>query len=236
MSDLPASVSDAERHAWHYWFVDGLPHLLSGAGCLSVAAAILLKDILSGLPFVGFAVVAYGCAVIIILRMRKILDWLKARMTYPRTGYVTPPYFAYFAHEQRVPTALTILAIGKVAEQRASEDERIRQDLRHQRVAVSVIITVGAVLATLVAANRWICLAAGLATSVLLWVVTRKDDRLSGVVLLGLPIVAFFYAVSSMVRNERTGFFLAGIGLWGLLEGGLRLVRYLRHHPRVQPS
>jgi hypothetical protein len=233
MTLLPASVSDAERHAWHYWFVDGLPYLLSGAGCLLAAATPLTKGVVPRLTFAVFSAVAFALALLIYFRMGRILGWLRARLTYPRTGYVSPPYFA---EEVRAPLGLTILAIGSVAEQRASEDERIREDWRRRGVLLVFVGSVAALLGGVPQVNRWICLVVGLAASALLRILTRNDDRLSGGVLVGLPFVAVYISMYNVAENARMGFFLIGIGTFLVLEGALRLIRYLRHHPRVQPS
>lgn len=229
MSNPAASVSDAERRAWSYWFVDGLPHMVSGVGCLVVAATILMSNVLPNRKLVVvFTVITYGLAALILFCMRRILEWLKARITYPRTGYATPPYFA----EQAPPVAvLTMLAIQGADAQRAIEAERLRQDQWRRGVLLVAIYTVAAMLTAVVVADRWICLVAGLACGAILWLVAGRDDRLSGVVLLSLPFSAIYVSLFAVLRSERLAFFLAGVGILLLLKGTVKLVEYLRQHP-----
>ena len=91
MTDHIAPQSSGRRAA-AYWFVDGLPEI--GFGLLYLIWSLL------GLRW-GYnpknlwmkAEVTAACLAFLVFFVwdRKILDFFKARLTYPRTGYVRPP-------------------------------------------------------------------------------------------------------------------------------------------------
>jgi hypothetical protein len=82
----------AGRRAAAYWFIDGLPEIFFGIlylvwGCIGLVWGFYPKN-----PWIGWSMVIV--AVAFLLRWWKaaaILDYFKARLTYPRTGYVRPP-------------------------------------------------------------------------------------------------------------------------------------------------
>jgi len=80
------------QRAASYWFVDGLPDILLGMTLLIFGAAGLWWCI--RLPNRGaqldFFFIAAG-VILLIWKERKLLDFLKSRLTYLRTGYVQPP-------------------------------------------------------------------------------------------------------------------------------------------------
>jgi hypothetical protein len=133
---MPSSnaIPEAERRAWSYWFVDGLPNLVAGLLCLLLAS---ISFLLSGphpvrSPLViTLAAVALVIFAAVFIRFRQTLEWLKARITYPRTGYTAPPYFA-LTFDASPPADLTMLNLSEAANQGilpdASEAEREHQD------------------------------------------------------------------------------------------------------------
>jgi len=79
------------RRAAAYWYADGLPDLIFGATLLLFATGGLLWQVFAPhqhaldlyLMSIGFALHFW--------KERDVLDFLKSRMTYPRTGYAQPP-------------------------------------------------------------------------------------------------------------------------------------------------
>ena len=61
MPPSPSPVLDAERRAWNYWFVDGLPNLVSGVLCLLISGVYVLA---SGPPHVRSPLVITIVAVV----------------------------------------------------------------------------------------------------------------------------------------------------------------------------
>src|SRR5208283_1221322 len=109
MTSSLSPTLQAERRSWHYWFVDGLPSILTGAVFLLLAFFFFYERRTSHSPIsfvmVFTALFLWGA---ITLRQREILDWRKAKITYPRTGYATPPPFT---EGGLAPLELTMLSL-----------------------------------------------------------------------------------------------------------------------------
>jgi hypothetical protein len=97
MSNRTAEQIDSPgRRAAAYWFIDGLPEIVFGFAML-IPGLCLAWFPARGNPYrqnwwiwVGL-IAAVMLFMVILLMHRRILDYLKARITYPRTGYVCPP-------------------------------------------------------------------------------------------------------------------------------------------------
>lgn len=240
MPPSSSPVLDAERRAWNYWFVDGLPNLVAGLLCLLLAS---ISFLLSGPHHVRsrllitLAVIVFGIFAAVFLRFRQTLEWLKARITYPRTGYTAPPYFA-LTFDASPPADLTMLNLSEAVNQgilpNASEAERERQD-RYRRLWLTLAVFVAAVLCAAFIHERWICGVLGTAAGLGIWLTTRKNERMSWAVAFGLPFAGmymFMFRGSNPGLNiERLGSFLAGMGLVLTLTGAISLIRYLRRNP-----
>ena len=91
---MPASFIRPMRPTWvrqleAYWVVDGLPDLLVGGVFLTVTGWQTLEVLyLSPPPLARFAFVAF--VFFTVLGGRWLLQRLKWRLTYPRTGYLRP--------------------------------------------------------------------------------------------------------------------------------------------------
>ena len=243
---MPPSSSpalDAERRAWNYWFVDGLPNLVGGLLCLLLASISFLVAGSHHVPsplVITLTVTAFGIFIAVFSRFRQTLEWLKARITYPRTGYTAPPYFT-LTYDAPLPSDLTMLNLSEAVNPRllpnASEAERERQD-RYRRLWLTLAVFVAAVLCAAFIHERWICGVLGTAAGLGIWLTTRKNERMSWAVAFGLPFAGMymlymftFSGSNPGLRIERSGFFLAGIGLVLTLTGTVGLIRYLRRNP-----
>src|SRR5208283_1064777 len=91
MSSTLSPTLQAEQRAQQHWVEDGLPSIITGIGCLVWAFFwIYLKNGHS-----PFKIVLLLSALTLYWAFTQhhleIVDWLKARLSYPRTGYVRPP-------------------------------------------------------------------------------------------------------------------------------------------------
>jgi len=231
----PSSVLSAEQRAWQYWFDDGLPSIVAGVGCLFCALFFAYDHSQNSTPvsialcFVGLLLYAA-----ILLFNRQITEWLKSRITYPRTGYAQPPY----AEADAPPPTIISLSLQGSDSKRSANIERLASYRKWQLVFMCAVIAV-ATIAMMFIANRWICALAGLAMGLALWVWGRKVQRMSWIILGGFPAIGLYMAgfqVDRRVGAARVTFFLAGAGLLLVLDGVLRLVRYLRANPRTAQS
>ena len=232
MVERPVPVIQAERRAWDYWFVDGLPSLVAGVGALLISAVIFYSRqhpkprgaLAIGLLFTGL--ILY---LAILLRLRQIIEWLKARITYPRTGYVASPYFA---EDDTLPADLQALSLQAADARRSEEMERVHRD-RKLRLWLLLALLGCAFAVTWLIQNPWICAAAGAGIAMALWVAARKDGRLSWIALAGFLFLGMYMSMFmfSIPRTSRSGYFLAGGGILFILDGGLALIRFLRRNP-----
>ena len=88
----PSPLESAQQRSWNYWFDDGLPMLVGGATILFVSLFLIFSRRKSPLSITA-AIVAGLLYIAFLFGSRKIIEWLKTRITYPRTGYARAPYF-----------------------------------------------------------------------------------------------------------------------------------------------
>jgi hypothetical protein len=128
----PSPVLSAEQRSWHYWFDGGLPSLLTGIACLLLAASLIFPRHHKSSVFDAILTFATLNG-LILLRQRQVLDWLKSKITYPRTGYLAPPYFT---QDTTLPMDLTVLSL---------QANRLHAD-RKRRRWLAIALTLAAVL------------------------------------------------------------------------------------------
>lgn len=90
------AAADAKRRSGKYWEIDGIPQASQGLSLILVGQLIRFTDwgdaklhagsLLGLAPLVGISL-----WILFILREQRFLEWVKARVTYPRTGYVQSP-------------------------------------------------------------------------------------------------------------------------------------------------
>lgn len=228
VADIHSPVLDAEQRSWHYWFVDGLPNLVAGTACLLIGFFLLTAQARPRKPFVlGFGVAAMVLYGVLLFRMKQVIEWLKARITYPRTGYAAPPYFTN--DNDTLPFDLTTLSLSGTDAKRSSDVERLGQD-RRRRAWLVIALLLLAVGATWFIESRWICLVVGLVASFSLWWGTRDNERAAWIEMIAFPFVGFYLLIFPVAQRNRMTFFVLGGGLALVLSGAFSLVRYLRHN------
>jgi hypothetical protein len=93
MSDADWLGFSARRRADAYWFTDGLPEMVSGLA-LTVLGCVWVFAWNPALPpraRLGIFALSLAIMAALILFDRQVLEFLKARLTYRRTGYVCAP-------------------------------------------------------------------------------------------------------------------------------------------------
>jgi hypothetical protein len=211
--DMKSSMTAAAQHrAWGYWFEDGLPILMVGFGFVVFGLSEVFDH-----PGVYVDTVLGVLYLIILCRYRPILEWLKARLTYPRTGYVPPPYSPQF-------------------------DRPWGQDLR--MILVFFVIMLACINERSYIHGPWIYAAWGLEAALVLWIMNGKDCRLSWITIAAIPLIGFYLALCppdamrpsrrlGYLPDHRLGYFLTAVGLLFLADGAAALVRYLWRNPVV---
>lgn len=234
---LPSpSVLSAQRRALHYWSADGFSTLVAGLGCLLIAFYMFYSHNRRFTP-VSFlvALVLLFAYVGLTLRQRDVVEWLKSRFTYPRTGFTLPPDLP---DESATYADLTMLALQEGESKRLVEAGRIYA-ARKRRMLVMATFVLLAMFSLMSVRQPWICAIAGVLTSVGLWIGTRKEQPLSWLLLAGFPLVGIGAAVfvgDHVVGTDRGAYFLASMGALFFLDGSFALFRYLRRNPMPKPN
>jgi hypothetical protein len=229
-------IQEAQRRSRQYWFEDGFQLLLIGTLFLLFAFFILYPRHHSySLVSVVLSFSVLGLYFLVALRQRQILEWLKARITYPRTGYVSPPYST---EETHLPIVLTPLsAVG--ADANPSEDAARSDTRRKRQVWLASVLTLVAIVPIMFVRTSWTYSATGVLMAAVLWVGSHHERRLSWILLAGFPLVGFWMSMflsSGIKAPERVANFLASAGFLFFLDGAVSLFRYLFRHPRLKST
>jgi len=227
MPPFPFPVLDARRRALHYWFADGFSTLVAGFGCLLFAFYIFhsrnRRPTLPAILLDLLVLLAYGA---ITLRQREIVAWLKARITYPRTGFALPPSLP---EESATYANLSVLALQEGESERLADAAQIHADRKRRTLIMAAAVSL-AMFSMMLVQNPWISVAAGFVMSGGLWIGTQKEQPLSWLLLAGIPLVGIGMAVF-VVGADRGAYFLATMGGLFFLDGALTLLGYFRHNP-----
>ena len=87
-------MADVERRVQRYWYIDGFGELVGGGGmCLILALYFAAQQYVGGDTWIGGLLQASLALVLIggFILVRRLINTAKARVTYPRTGYVEYP-------------------------------------------------------------------------------------------------------------------------------------------------
>jgi uncharacterized membrane protein (DUF485 family) len=209
MPDLSPSLASAEQRAWRAWYADGVPTLMTGLTCLLVALSLFYnRDRHLTIVSVVVSLLILLLYFSLILFQGQIIEWLKFRISYPRTGYAIPPGLGEGAS---APYAMTTLSLDSAKAAPAPEVEKLRAEYtRRMYLAGSVAIL--AVFSLLLVQNRWVCFAAGALMGAASWVATRGEERLPWLLLLGFPIGGLWmslFLADHVFGADRSAYYLA---------------------------
>lgn len=202
---MSMDIDNLMRKTKSYWYEDGLVELLAGLFFIAIGLLLLLdwrtpQDAAYKWIFApGFAVVT----IVWILVSRRVIGWLKERITYPRTGYVA---YVQPARREKLPRVVMAGVVGAAVSLAVVSSLFLRQDL----VRVVPVLLGAGVAALLVRIGGEIGLVRFLVMAV--WSV-----------VVGLALA---WLTSDM--GLSMGLFYALLGVAALLGGVLTLGRYLR--------
>ena len=221
MTEIDSKIVEAGRRAKTYWEIDGLPAMLVGASTILIGLLLYFASFQSAwfLPALAVFFLLWS-----VLNKKETLEKLKARITYPRTGYVAPPQ----AYEQAEYLSTVPLSEPAVA---PSSD---RYPVDRRRAAISrvtlVPLGVGLWIAALLLGNRWPACAACVVGAVDLWWKSSKKPPWTNILVF--LVEGAVMAVFSITRG--LGIVLGVNGVILMARGTGLLIRYLRQHPATQ--
>jgi len=204
------SVLQAERRARSYWDIDGLPIIAQAVAVLLAGLWFLYMNYSGAWGRHQSELASLVCIVAVVLDMiRKpgAIAWLKAKITYPRTGYV------------------------------ARLEQKVQPEGRGVNFAALgfVCLLIGFWAVALSVETPWICVAAGIVTGLALWwnPVREKFAYLDilGIACVGMLAAVLLNATHSVFHLQRFAFTLTALGTLGLIKGIVTLLRYVQRNP-----
>jgi hypothetical protein len=226
-----STVLTARQRASRYFFVDGFSTLIAGLGCLLMAFQLFYSRDGRTTPIsLLVSLLILFAYLAIMFRQREIVEWLKARITYPRTGFAIPPGFE---DDSVVQADLALLTLDETESNRLSEVRQVYAD-RKRGMLCMIMAVLLAIFGIMLIPNRWFYVASGILMSAGVWIATRRDQPFSWLILAGFPLVAIgmvTFLSDRVVGPDRGAYLLATAGSLFFLDGVLTLIRYLRRNP-----
>lgn len=208
---MKSPLETAQKRTRRYWYEDGLSELAAGAVILLMALVNLALGLLAPPPWKDW-LSALGLPVIVIgggILARRLVERLKERLTYPRTGYLRYP---------RPKPTRRFMSAG---------------------IAIGVALMVTLMTAWLSAAQseRLIPALTGLLSAILILFIGMSVG-LARFYLLAVWQFAFGLLGSrlNLPAPFDLALFFGALGVGLLISGGITLSRYLRANPLPPPD
>lgn len=199
-----SSVLEARRRARNYWWADGVPQLI--AGISAVILGLYIGLVFRESPWSLIAIIPLFAFWAITFRKKKITEWLKIRVAYPRTGYIPSPesLAALPDDDMTFGRRLTLWLFAPYL------------------MGLGLLFVVKA---------PWICLPVAAVVALPFWLARRFGRQVSWIMALGVPITGLYMSLFPVTRKQRVAELFVGIGILLLLDGTVKLIRYLRRNP-----
>jgi hypothetical protein len=229
---MSTSLTLVRHRARLHWFADGLPQILGGLPAILFGFYLAsdgpqhrstLSSILSISAMFLYAALLPGS--------KPLLEWLKQRITYPRTGYAAPPYFTEDPHSLNTDQ----LSLMQADTRSKDEIAQVRHE-RTRRTILLLVLMIGYSLALLLVRSPWICFPVGVLTGIAIWLGSRKDEHFSLWIPFGLGLLGLYLSQLTLNPLERIGRILVGIGILFVTEGLIKLFRFLHQNPLPKPA
>jgi|GEM_PF-1440410 len=227
MKDNPSRDTPARRAA-AYWFIDGFPEIVAGAGfALLGGDAVWFHRIQhrSWPVHTMFVAIAFLALLVVFCCGRSLSLFLKARVTFPRTGYVRPP-----SDWDQVTVGTPVISLGLESEQRLPD-----RNVTRFRASTIAVVMCGYMPASMIAKPIGLPIALSL-VAILLYALNRRSERpYHWAAVLPLPVAGL--AAMWLHLNEDANPWAAVLlgGVWLAAQGAWSLLRYLRRYPKRYP-
>jgi hypothetical protein len=201
------NLSEVEQRVKRYWYTDGIGELLGGGMFLLLGLYFSIQQYFGDQSLVGvimqssFAVILMGGVIV----GQRMINLLKARLTYPRTGYVEYHSPEKNVTRQRVFSAAIAMTVAILS---IALTRRI--DVIDSMVAVTGVL----VAIILLVKQGW----------------SAKVPRFYILSVISL-ILGIALSVSGLPSGYNLGAFYGLMGTAFTISGGLTLGRYLQENP-----
>ena len=204
---MQSNLSDIEHRVKRYWYTDGIGELIGGGMFILLGIYFALQEFLGQNSIVS-VILQSSLILVMIGGMylgRRLINVLKTRVTYPRTGYVE--YQVNESNMKRRRIGVAILAF--------------------------TISALTMVFVRLFQFFDSIVLVTGVAVAVILVILRAKSSGLARFYILGAVslVLGLALSISGLPNAYSLGLFYGLMGLCFMLSGGLTLQRYLKENP-----
>ncbi len=200
-------TSQIRQRVNRYWYSDGIGEMIGGIMFFLLAVYFSLQQYLGDESFIGGLLQA-GLVLLLIGGVfvgRRVVNTVKARITYPRTGYVEYRTNNRNAVLMRVLAAFTAMTVASIS---------IFVVRRFDSIDAMVAVT-------------------GVLVAVILMVKQAWTSGVGRFYFLSAAALVFggILSVSGFTRGYNLGLFYGLMGLAFVISGGLTLKRYLNDNP-----
>lgn len=180
-------------------------------------------------------VVLYSTGFTLLITMYKwgwkVLDFIKTRLTYPRSGYATPPGdpdpdqdFIYDLFGKTKPKPILTFRTAPP----------LKTNVTNFRNRLFLILAIGGFSSPL-CREGWAAALITLAIAVLLYLMTRRDAHsYTWVSVLPVALEGLLVAFWDLLPDIRSFIPLLVLSGWLVIRGMWLLIRFLRTHPRLE--
>jgi hypothetical protein len=204
---MQTNLSEVEQRVRRYWYTDGIGELIGGGMFILLGIYFAMQEfvgqdsMLGGIPQVSLILVMIGGSLV----SRKLINMMKTRLTYPRTGYV---------------------------EYRVNENDTRWRRIWVAGLAF-VISGLTMVFVRLFQSFDSIVAVTGVAVGLILMIVRAKSSGLTRFYSLGAAsvVLGLILSISGLPNGYSLGSFYGLMGLCFIISGGWTLRRYLRENP-----
>jgi len=203
---MQTNLSDVEGRVKRYWYTDGLGELIGGGMFILLGIYFALQNfvgqdsMLGGILQVSLILLLIG----LVWIGRRLINTLKTRLTYPRTGYV----------ELRVN----------------DKENRLRRGIAIVLAFTISVLTFSFVL--IFKSFDSIVAVTGFVVGMILLLLRAKSGVPRFYILGGVSIaLGFLISVSKLSSGYSLGLYYGLMGLCFMISGGLTLRHYLMEHP-----
>lgn len=204
---MQSNLTNVEERVKRYWYTDGLGELIGGGMFILLGAYFALQEffgqnsMLGGILQVSLILVMIGGTA----AGRWLINTLKTRLTYPRTGYVEYQVGQHQMKSRRIWVAILAFTISSLT-----------------MVFVRLFQSFDSIVAV-----------TGIAVGLILVILRAKSSGLTRFYVLGVVSVLLGLALSlsRLPNGYSLGLFYGLMGVCFAISGGLTLQRYLKENP-----
>jgi hypothetical protein len=200
-------LTDVEQRVRRYWYTDGIGELIGGGMFILMGAYFALQEFLGQNSMVS-GILQASLILLMIGGMavsRRLVNALKSRWTYPRTGYVEYRVDARYMNWRRLGVAILAFAISALT---------------------LIFVRMFEFFDSIVAVT-------GVAVAAILIILRAKSSGLTRFYVLGAIslLLGLALSISGLPNGYSLGLFYGLMGVCFLFSGGMTLRRFLEENP-----